>query len=94
MAGIEKRKARFEETPMTSLLCKMKLAVLARKMVRPLPSFFCPLLTHLSSLDRTTAPSEFTPFSTRRSSPSTLSSRSRKRRLPLVTSSALTRLER
>ncbi|GAA5875578.1 hypothetical protein JCM8547_007586 [Rhodosporidiobolus lusitaniae] len=32
MAGIEKRKARFEETPMTSLLCKMKLAVLARKM--------------------------------------------------------------
>ncbi|BGP39792.1 hypothetical protein JCM10450v2_003763 [Rhodotorula kratochvilovae] len=32
MAGIEKRKMRFEETPMTSLIVKMKLAVLARKM--------------------------------------------------------------
>ncbi|GAA5850183.1 hypothetical protein JCM9279_003560 [Rhodotorula babjevae] len=32
MAGLEKRKMRFEETPMTSLIVKMKLAVLARKM--------------------------------------------------------------
>ncbi|GAA6027501.1 hypothetical protein JCM8097_007893 [Rhodosporidiobolus ruineniae] len=32
MEGIEKRKSKFEETPMTSLICKMKLAVLARKM--------------------------------------------------------------
>ncbi|GAA5885525.1 hypothetical protein JCM6882_007453 [Rhodosporidiobolus microsporus] len=32
MAAIEKRKTKFEETPMTSLICKMKLAVLARKM--------------------------------------------------------------
>ncbi|GAA5997852.1 Zn(II)2Cys6 transcription factor [Rhodotorula paludigena] len=32
MAGLEKRRMRFEETPMTSLIVKMKLAVLARKM--------------------------------------------------------------
>ncbi|GAA6026076.1 hypothetical protein JCM10207_003005, partial [Rhodosporidiobolus poonsookiae] len=30
--GIERRRAKFEETPMTSLLAKMRLAVLARKM--------------------------------------------------------------
>ncbi|BGO99472.1 hypothetical protein RTBOTA2_002639 [Rhodotorula toruloides] len=32
MAGVEKRRAKFEETPMTSLIVKMRLAVLARKM--------------------------------------------------------------
>ncbi|GAA6058122.1 hypothetical protein JCM3770_005950 [Rhodotorula araucariae] len=32
MAGIEQRKMRFEETPMTSLIVKMRLAVFARKM--------------------------------------------------------------
>ncbi|GAA5878568.1 hypothetical protein JCM16303_002128 [Sporobolomyces ruberrimus] len=31
-AGIEKRKTKFAETPMTSLIVKMKLAVLAKKM--------------------------------------------------------------
>ncbi|GAA5959583.1 hypothetical protein JCM3765_007204 [Sporobolomyces pararoseus] len=31
-AGLEKRKIKFAETPMTSLIVKMKLAVLARKM--------------------------------------------------------------
>ncbi|GAA5928922.1 Zn(II)2Cys6 transcription factor [Sporobolomyces koalae] len=31
-AGLEKRKIKFEETPMTSLLVRMKLAVFARKM--------------------------------------------------------------
>ncbi|GAA5825624.1 hypothetical protein JCM11251_000314 [Rhodosporidiobolus azoricus] len=32
MAALEKRRTKFEETPMSSLICKMKLAVLARKM--------------------------------------------------------------
>ncbi|BGP15917.1 hypothetical protein JCM10213_003654 [Rhodosporidiobolus nylandii] len=32
MAGIAERQGKFQETPMTSLICKMKLAVLAKKM--------------------------------------------------------------
>lgn len=38
-AGIEKRRTKFEETPMTSLIVKMKLAVLARKMVSSIALF-------------------------------------------------------
>lgn len=50
MAGLEKRKMRFEETPMTSLIVKMKLAVLARKMVRIVPpSCSCSSRSFLSS---------------------------------------------
>lgn len=40
-AGIEKRKTKFAETPMTSLIVKMKLAVLAKKMVRDSPRLSC-----------------------------------------------------
>lgn len=92
MAGLERRKMRFEETPMTSLIIKMKLAVLARKMVRASFCAIVPAPVDAFRPRRTTAPSASTPCRTRRSSRWTPSCASSKRPSRRVTSCDSTRL--